>query len=80
MKGARLAPQLQVPTFVRVDQEAEMQTSSGARKPVQAPLAADEQVAVFVRAHLRRPSEQAHEQRFSARLALQRAFVAAPTD
>jgi hypothetical protein len=37
-------------------------------------------MAAFLKAHARRPEPVRPDTRFSARLALQRAFVAAPTD
>ena len=37
-------------------------------------------VAAFLKSHARRPDPVRVDTRFSARLALQRAFVAAPTD
>lgn len=40
----------------------------------------ESQLAAFLKAHPRRPQPVRPDTRFSARLALQRAFVAAPTD
>jgi hypothetical protein len=40
----------------------------------------ESELAAFLKIHPRRPQPAAPSTRFSARLALQRAFVAAPTD
>lgn len=40
----------------------------------------ESRMAAFLKIHPRRPAPAAPDTRFSARLALQRAFVAAPTD
>lgn len=42
--------------------------------------AVESQLAAFMKVHPRRPPPVKPDTRFSARLALQRAFVAAPTD
>ena len=44
------------------------------------PESVEARVAAFLKAHARRPEPLRIDTRFSARLALQRAFVAAPTD
>ena len=53
---------------------------STAKSPAPPAARTEEPTAAFLKVHARRPEPEACETRFSARLALQRAFVAAPTD
>jgi hypothetical protein len=53
---------------------------STAKSPAQSSETTEARTAAFLKVHARRPEPDASDTRFSARLALQRAFVAAPTD
>jgi hypothetical protein len=50
------------------------------KSPGAAAETVETRLAAFLRAHARRPDAIRADTRFSARLALERAFVAAPTD